>query len=80
MRSCDSDIQISEYDSPALFQRHFVQIYLDAGFLGHVSPTAEERPPPPQSVMRVKSFLSRAFSRTVEHLLLHDGVAYLHGM
>ena len=50
MRSCASEIQISVYDRPAYFSGALVELHL-APSSSPISPTAELKPPAPQSVM-----------------------------
>ncbi len=71
IRSCDSEIQISVYESPAYFSGAFSRSTW-APRSAPISPTAELKPPAPQSVRVAR------LQDNVQQLLLGDGVADLH--
>ena len=63
IRSWASEIQISVYESPCVLERRAVEVDLGADRLP-ISPTAELKPPAPQSVIARKSPRSRAWRIT----------------
>ncbi len=63
IRSCDSEIQISVYDSPAYFSGA-LSSSTAAPSASPISPTAELKPPAPQSVMALYKPASRACNST----------------
>ena len=78
MRSCASESQISQGARPGYFKRHMLPGRHRAPIWMAISPTAEESPPAPQSVMALYRPCVAGAHDDIDQAFFGDRVADLH--